>query len=267
MKRLAELMDLTGRVAVVTGGAGHIGAAAAGALAELGASVVVLDVDGPAAEMTAQTMRATHGVPVEALAVDLNDEAAVRAVPRTVTGLFGRLDILVHCAALVGTSPLEGWAVSFEEQSSETWRRALEMNLTVPFVLTQACTPLLAVSGRGSVVCVGSIYGVVGPDLRLYEGTGAGNPAAYAAAKGGLLQLSRWLATSLAPQVRVNAVSPGGVERGQDPAFVERYSARTPLGRMATEEDIVGAIAYLASDLSAYVTGQNILVDGGWAAW
>src|SRR5437870_1912890 len=114
---------------------------------------------------------------------------------------------------------------------------------------------------------IGSIYGVVGPDLALYEGTPLGNPAAYAASKGGLLQFTRWLATSLAPRVRVNMLSPGGVERGQAEQFRTRYVAKTPLARMATEEDFKGAVAYLASDLSAYVTGQNLIVDGGWTTW
>ncbi len=112
-----------------------------------------------------------------------------------------------------------------------------------------------------------SIYGMVGPDFSLYAGTSMGNPAAYAASKGGLLQLTRYLATALAPRVRVNAITPGGIVRGQPPAFIERYVAKTPLGRMATEEDFKGAIAYLASDLSRYVTGQNLVVDGGWTAW
>jgi NAD(P)-dependent dehydrogenase (short-subunit alcohol dehydrogenase family) len=108
---------------------------------------------------------------------------------------------------------------------------------------------------------------MVGPDMRLYEGTGMGSPAAYAASKGGLLQLTRWLATVLAPTIRVNAVTPGGILRGQPQVFRERYIARTPLGRMGSEEDLQGAVAYLASDLSAYVTGHNLVVDGGWTAW
>jgi NAD(P)-dependent dehydrogenase (short-subunit alcohol dehydrogenase family) len=108
---------------------------------------------------------------------------------------------------------------------------------------------------------------MVGPDLSLYEETNLGNPAAYAATKGGLLQLTRWLATVLAPDVRVNAISPGGVWRNQPEDFLKRYVAKTPLRRMATEEDLKGAVAYLASDLSAYVTGHNLVVDGGWTTW
>jgi NAD(P)-dependent dehydrogenase (short-subunit alcohol dehydrogenase family) len=103
--------------------------------------------------------------------------------------------------------------------------------------------------------------------MSLYAGTDLGNPAAYAVSKGGLLQLTRWLTTNLAPKVRVNAITIGGIARNQDPAFVAKYTNRTPLRRMATEEDLKGAITYLASDLSAYVTGQNLVVDGGWTAW
>ncbi|MDO8629190.1 MAG: SDR family oxidoreductase, partial [Phycisphaerales bacterium] len=121
--------------------------------------------------------------------------------------------------------------------------------------------------GRGSIINIASIYGSYGPDLRLYAGTAMGNPAAYAASKGGLIQLTRWLATVLAPHVRVNSISPGGVFRNQPEEFVQRYEARTPLGRMATDDDLRGAMLYLASDLSRYVTGQNLSVDGGWGVW
>jgi NAD(P)-dependent dehydrogenase (short-subunit alcohol dehydrogenase family) len=114
---------------------------------------------------------------------------------------------------------------------------------------------------------MGSIYGMVGPKWDLYEGTSMGNPAAYGASKGGLLQLTRYLATTMAPSVRVNMITPGGIFREQPQAFVHRYEAGVPLGRMASEEDLKGAVAYLASDLSAYMTGQNLVVDGGWTVW
>ncbi len=250
MSSLRDLMDLEGRVALVTGGGGHIGAEIVSGLTELGATVAVSDRDGAVA-----------------FPADLSDEAAAKALPGRVAEKYGRLDILVNCAAFVGTSDLQGWAVPFEEQSPETWRKALEVNLTSVFILAQAAAPLLAASGRGSIINISSIYGMTGPDLRIYEGTGMGNPAAYGASKGGVLQLTRWLSTVLAPKVRVNAVSPGGVLRGQAEKFVREYEKRVPLGRMATEEDIKGAVAYLACDLSSYVTGQNLVVDGGWTAW
>ena len=133
--------------------------------------------------------------------------------------------------------------------------------------MVQESKETLAASGHGTVIFFASIYGSVGLDMRLYEGTEMQSPAGYPASKGGLLPLMRYLATVLAPEVRVNAISPGGVWRGQTEAFHQRYVARTPLGRMATEEDLKGAVAYLASDLSAYGTGQNLSVDGGWTAW
>jgi NAD(P)-dependent dehydrogenase (short-subunit alcohol dehydrogenase family) len=267
MRSVKELMGLNGRVALVAGGGGHIGAALCHALGELGASIAVLDISEEAAASVAAQIEDAYGGKAVQLVVDLSDTSKVRAIPDWLTSRFGRLDILVNCAALVGTSKLPGWSVPFLEQSPETFAAALEVNLVAAFLLTQTCVPALLRSTHGSVINIASIHGMVGPDMRLYEGTGMGNPAAYAASKGGLLQLTRWLATVLAPTIRVNAVTPGGIWRSQPAVFHERYVARTPLGRMGREEDLKGAVAYLASDLSAYVTGHNLVVDGGWIAW
>ena len=267
MKLVKELMHLRGRVALITGGGGHVGAAAAEALAELGASVAVLDIDRSSCLRVTRSIKTQYGVPTMPLVVNLSNETATRSVPAQVLRQFGRLDIVVNCAALVATSRLKGWTSLFETQRTAAWRKALEVNLTAPFVLVQACAKSLAASHHGSVVNIGSIYGVVGPDLRIYHGTRMGNSAAYATSKGGVIQLTRWLATVLAPAIRVNAITCGGVYRNQPRAFVRHYAARTPLKRMATEEDLKGAVAYLASDLSRYVTGHNLVVDGGWTAW
>lgn len=267
MKSLRDLMDMSGRVALITGGAGHVGAAMGAALAELGAAIAVLDLDEARAESTASELARTYKVRTMPIVADLANEESVRLVPDRVVRELGRLDVLVNNAALVGTSALKGWAVPFAQQDADTWRAALEVNLTAPFVLTQACTSALAACGHGSVINIGSIYGVVGPDVALYEGTPLGNPAAYAASKGGLIQFSRWLSTVLAPSIRVNSITLGGIERGQEQTFQARYIARTPMRRMGMEEDFKGAAAFLASDLSAYVTGHNLVVDGGWTAW
>ena len=267
MKSVKELMDLTDRVALVTGGGGHIGNAICEALAELGAGVVVLDRSAEACAETAENLRQTYSIDACGLVVDLSDEQETRAIPDRVVDQFGRLDILVNCAAFVGTSSLPGWATSFDRQTANAWRQAVELNLTAPFVLTQACAERLAASGKGSVINVSSIYGMVGPDVRMYEGTAMNTPAAYGASKGGLLQLTRWLATVMGPHTRVNSITPGGVFRNQDERFVTRYVEKTPLRRMAAEEDFKGAVAYLAGDLASYVTGHNLVVDGGWTAW
>jgi NAD(P)-dependent dehydrogenase (short-subunit alcohol dehydrogenase family) len=267
MRRIEELMSLAGKTAIVTGGAGHIGAAMAQALAEAGATVVLADRQAAQLQQRADEIRTRTGTRVETFELELADEPAVRALPAQVAQLCGGLDVLINCAAFVGTSQLEGWAVPFEEQKTPAWRAAFEVNVTSVFELVQAALPYLKASGKGSIINIASLYGVVGPDWRLYEGTAMGNPAAYGASKGALIQFTNWLATTLAPHVRVNTISPGGVWRNQPEAFAERYVSRTPLGRMATEEDFKGAALYLASDLSAYVTGQNLVVDGGWCAW
>jgi NAD(P)-dependent dehydrogenase (short-subunit alcohol dehydrogenase family) len=205
---------------------------------------------------------------VEALALeaDLEDASAAADLVGRVVERLGRLDVLVNNAAYTGASGVVGYAVPFPEQRVDAWDAAMRVNLRAPFLLAQAAFPELA-KHRGSIVNVGSIYGEVGPRQSLYHGTTMGNPAAYGASKGGLVQLTRYLATVMAPSVRVNCMSPGGVARGQAAAFVDRYVEQTPLARMATEEDFKGAFAYLASPASAYVTGHNLLVDGGWTAW
>lgn len=267
MRSLRELADLSGRRALVSGGAGYIGDAVGQALVEQGADVCVCDLDADSAAARAGDLSALGPGRAVSLSGDLAEEAATRALVRDAVDLLGGLDVLVHAAALVGTTELDGWAVPFAEQTVVAWDAALRVNLTSAFVLVQEGREALASSGHGSVILFGSTYGLVGPDFSLYDGTPMANPAAYGASKGAVLQLVRTLATTLAPDVRVNAITPGGVERGQPEAFQERYRARTPLHRLAREEDLKGAVAFLASDLSAYVTGHNLVVDGGWTAW
>ena len=267
MRKISELLSLKSRVALITGGAGQIGSTMAEALAELGAHIVILDINSEFCSQVCKRIAKDYAVKALPLSVDLSREEEIRLVPEKVLKEFGRLDILVNCAALVGSSELEGWIVPFEKQKINTWRLALEVNLNAPFMLIQGFTPALKKSGHGSIINIASIYGLVGPDMTLYEGTDMGNPGAYAASKGGLLQITRWLSTVLAPDIRVNAISPGGIQANQPDMFKNRYINKTPLRRMGTVEDLKGAIAYLASDLSVYVTGQNLIVDGGWTVW
>jgi NAD(P)-dependent dehydrogenase (short-subunit alcohol dehydrogenase family) len=177
------------------------------------------------------------------------------------------LDILINNAAFVGTSDLADINSKFEGQSLSSFRRILEVNLNSVFHLCQGLLPLLNKSQSGSIINISSIYGSFGPDWNLYSGTGMSNSAAYSSSKGAVNQLTRWLATTLSPKIRVNSISPGGIARNQPRDFIEKYEKRTPLGRMAVEEDFKGVISFLASDNSSYVTGQNIYVDGGWSAW
>ncbi|HMT42396.1 MAG TPA: SDR family oxidoreductase [Sphingorhabdus sp.] len=264
MATLKELHDLSGRVAIITGGSGHLGRAMASALIELECTVLLVDRNQERLNECAIQLRMA---PSNCFAVDLEQDSERTRLASAIASRFKHIDILINNAAFVGDSGLSGWAATFLGQSVETWRRALEVNLTAPFHLIQLLHPLLVQSGNASIINIGSIYGMLGPDWSLYEGTPMANPAAYAASKGGLIQLTRWLSTSLAPAIRVNSISPGGIGRAQPDAFVEKYVARTPLKRMGREEDFLGIVAYLASDASAWVTGQNFAIDGGWSAW
>jgi NAD(P)-dependent dehydrogenase (short-subunit alcohol dehydrogenase family) len=264
---VTQKMSLAGRTALVTGASGAIGTVFCTALAELGASILAVDRDAPALERLRAGLKLGADAKLDVMVCDLEDEAQRQALIDQILQEQASLDVLVNNAAFVGTSELQGWATPFAQQSIETWRRAMEVNLTAAFHLCQAFAPALSKTGRGSIINIGSIYAESAPDWRLYEGTPMGNPAAYAASKAGLLQLTRWLSTTLAPRVRANSICPGGVSRNQASSFVERYEARTPMARMATEQDMVGALVYLATDLSSYVTGQTIRVDGGWSVW
>lgn len=262
-----DALSLAGRVALVTGGAGPLGSVLSATLAELGARVVVVDLHDDASAAAAAALPASAAGAHLGIGANLMEAGVAKRIVAEVQASVGRLDIIVNNAAFTGTSGVPGYAVPFEEQTDEAFLAAAQLNLLAPFSLVRTALPLLRSSGHGSVVNISSMYGLVGPNMRLYDGTAMGNPAAYAATKGGIAQLTRYLATVLAPDVRVNAIAPGGIARGQDPQFVERYEALTPLGRMGTEQDMSGAVAFLASDAAAYVTGQLIAVDGGWTAW
>ena len=209
----------------------------------------------------------SRGVQIEFFQVDFESQDSRTNAINTIASKYITLDILINNAAFVGTTDVSGWAVRFQEQSIETWRKAIEVNLTTPFQLVQGLLGNLHKSDQPVVINLGSIYGSLGPDWNLYEGTTMGNPAAYAASKGGLIQLSRWLATTLGPTVRVNSISPGGIDRNQNPTCVEKYISHTPLKKRATEREIVSTILFLVSSAGSYITGQDIKVDGGWSAW
>jgi NAD(P)-dependent dehydrogenase (short-subunit alcohol dehydrogenase family) len=267
MRKVNELMDLSHKRSLIIGGAGHVGQAAAQALLELGAQVALLDRDLESAQTQAGQLNQDYPNSVTAYGCDLLDEQSTRQTIKATLSNLGGLDILIHTAAFIGLSKIEGWAVPFAQQQVPVWDDALRVNLTSAFIAAQETQEALSASGNGSIVLMGSIYGMIGPDMSLYDNTPLANPLAYGASKGGLLQLTRYLATLLAPTIRVNLVSPGGIKRGQPDIFIDRYEQRTPLKRMAIEEDVKGAIAYLASDLSSYVTGHNLVIDGGWTVW
>jgi NAD(P)-dependent dehydrogenase (short-subunit alcohol dehydrogenase family) len=267
MTTIKEIINLRGRRALVTGSTGGLGRVIADTLAELGADLVLVDRKGSDFQSLTNEIKMRWGVKVEHYICDLEQNEQRIELMTWLKSSGQGLNIIINNAAFVGTSNLQGWAVPFQEQNVETWRRAMEVNLTAVFDLCQGLTPLLKFSEGANIINISSIYGIYGPDWTLYKGTSMSNPAAYSVSKGGLIQLTRWLATTIAPHIRVNSISPGGIFRDQPDCFVKRYEERTPLGRMAIEDDFRGTVAYLASDMSKYMTGQNLEIDGGWGVW
>jgi NAD(P)-dependent dehydrogenase (short-subunit alcohol dehydrogenase family) len=237
-----EMFSLKGKRALVTGGAGLFGRQIVDALVEAGA------------ETFTASRSATSDV-VKGFAFDQGDEASINNLLQQV----GDVDILVNNAVL---RSMKGW-----DDPIENFEKSLKVNATGVLLMTRIFGERMAARGRGSIINISSIQGIVGPDFSLYEGLGWDIAPDYFVHKGGMIQLTRYAAARLGPRgVRVNCISPGGFFNNQDPRFLERYNARTFLGRMANESDLKGAIVYLASDASAYVTGSNLVIDGGYTA-
>ncbi|HET9610072.1 MAG TPA: SDR family oxidoreductase [Acidimicrobiales bacterium] len=267
-----ELFDLTGRRAIVTGGAGLLGRRFAAALVDLGAITHVLDRDAEAAAKVAGELTG----PGEAVAVacDITDEADVdRAVAGIAAG--GPVDVLVNSAAVDPKAEGDGTTLAdagFSDYPLAAWRRSMDVNLTGTFLVTRAvCRVMEQRSTPGVIVNISSTYGLAGPDQRIYEradGTRSFKPLDYSVTKAGVLGFTRALAAHYrGTGIRVNALTPGGAFNEHDDEFVAAYSARTILGRMARPDEYRGAIAFLCSDASSYMTGANLIVDGGWTAW
>ncbi len=276
MSKIQEKFDLSGRVAVVTGGAGLLGAEFCRTLAEAGAAVAIVDRNEIAADQVTETLK-QEGYRVRSIATDITQPDSVRQMVETVLDTFGRLDILVNSAALDPKFDPQALAQgitpgAFEDYPLEQWNQALAVNLTGTFLVTQACVrPMLAQGKRGSIINICSTYGLNGPDQRIYMKGGqrvAYKPVYYTVTKAGILGLTKYLAAYYAgTEIRVNALTPGGVFNNHDETFVANYSAKTILGRMARKDEMNGALLFLASDASSYMTGANLIVDGGWTAW
>jgi NAD(P)-dependent dehydrogenase (short-subunit alcohol dehydrogenase family) len=273
MKSLPEYFDLSGRTAVVTGGAGLLGRQFCKTLAEAGAQVVVVDLNEDAAGQTAAGL-SEAGYQVVAAPTNVTDPGSVKRMVETALSNFGRLDILVNSAALdpkFDPQQQGKHANSFEEYPLEAWNQALEVNLTGMFLCCQAAVRPMVEQGKGSIINICSTYGLAGPDQRIYQREGQPpqyKPVYYSVTKAGVLGMTRYLATYYAgTEIRVNALTPGGVYNNHDETFVQNYAYRTVVGRMARIDEMNGGLLYLASDASSYMTGSNLVIDGGWTAW
>jgi len=270
------MFDLSERVAIVTGGAGLLGRQFSHTLAEAGASIVVVDIDKDAADAVVASL-INNGSQAISVCADITNPKSVHNMVSTVLETYRRVDILVNSAAMdpkfdpehleLGTKGIG----SFEDFPLETWKAALNVNLTGMFLTCQAVVSPMLEQKKGVIINIASIYGVVGPDQRLYQEQGKQThykPVYYTVTKAGVLGLTKYLATYYAGKnIRVNALTPGGIYNGHDDSFIQAYGSRSVLGRMAAEDEMNGALLFLASDASSYMTGANLVIDGGWTAW
>ena len=264
----AATTRMDGQVALVTGGAGILGRIFCKALAEAGARVAVVDLSEEGAREAAEAI----GEAAAGFGCDVSDPASVRSAVDAVVARFGRIDVLVNNAA-TKTADVRAFFEPFETYSLDTWREVMAVNIDGMFLMAQAVGREMLKAGSGRIVQTASIYGLVGPDERIYEGSDylggpINTPAVYSASKAAVVGLTRWLATHWGDKgIRVNCLVPGGVSSGQNSVFGDNYSARTPMGRMARAEEMAAPLLFLASEASSYVTGQVLAVDGGWTAW
>jgi len=270
--------DLSGRVAVITGGGGLLGGQHADAIADMGGIPVLVDINTRHAQETAERVATKYGVPAVALSADITQSESILGIVRQVTERFGQIDILINNAARnpkqeqlkganEGSSRLEGFSVT-------SWNEDLAVGLTGAFLCSQLMGQDMAKRGRGVILNIASDLGVIAPDQRIYRRAGLPDhqqpvkPVSYSVVKHGLIGLTRYLATYWAEQgVRVNALSPGGVYTGQDKEFVARLTHLIPLGRMAKQDEYKAAVVFLVSDASSYMTGMNMIIDGGRTIW
>ncbi|MBC7952315.1 MAG: SDR family oxidoreductase [Rhodospirillaceae bacterium] len=272
MTSYRSLFELTGRTAMVTGGAGILGSRFCAGIAEMGANVAVVDIAAEAATELAAKLASEHGVKAVGYACDISQPEQVTAAVAAIIAEFGAIDILLNNAASK-SSDLDACFAPLETYSLKTWREMMDVNVDGMFLIAQAVGAHMAGRGRGAIVQTGSIYGPMAPDQRIYEGSfymgrAINCPPAYTASKGAVIAMTKHLATYWADKgVRVNCLCPGGVESGQNDIFKSGYSARIPMGRMAQADEMVGAVLYLVSDAASYVNGHVLMVDGGLSAW
>jgi NAD(P)-dependent dehydrogenase (short-subunit alcohol dehydrogenase family) len=242
-------MRLKDKIILVTGGSGLLGTA------------IVQQLKGECATVVNVDINTTTSADLSLIRADITDEKSINELVADVKQHFGRIDGLVNNAY----PRTKDWGAKFEDIPYESWKKNVDVQMNSLFYLCQQVTAVMKEQGSGSIVNMTSIYGVVGPDFTVYGDTGMTMPAAYSAIKGGVINFTRYLAAYLGPyNIRINCVSPGGIFDNQNPIFVDNYNKKVPMRRMGLPADIAPSVAFLLSEESKYITGQNLIVDGGW---
>jgi NAD(P)-dependent dehydrogenase (short-subunit alcohol dehydrogenase family) len=259
-----DIFSLKDKVVLVTGSVGLLGLRMCQALCEYDAKVVMTDINKKKLISASSELHKRFPGKVLSIYIDIVDEKSVRDGLKKALDFSGSVDVLINNAYPYN----KHYGRVYEDIEFRDWRENVDMHLNGYFNVTHKVSKVMMKQRRGNIINIASIYGAVGPHFGIYKGLGITMPSEYSAIKGGIINFTRYLATYLAPyNIRVNSVSPGGIYDKQSPRFVERYCKEVPLGRMASPQDIVGGVIYLASDASSYVTGQNLMIDGGWSTW
>jgi len=261
-----NIFDLTDKTVILTGAAGYLGGNYADGLSQSGANVVLADINYQGCKKLEHKIREKYDVDPLSVKLDLTQSKSINNLVSKITKKYSGIDVLINNAAYQGTPKIR--TAGFENLTLETWNQAISVNLTGIFLLSQQIGKIMKNQKFGNIINISSIYGIVGADQRIYGKSGQNSAVFYAATKGAVLNLTRYLASFWnRTGIRVNTFSPGGVENKQDKNFVKNYSKKTMIGRMARNDEYVGALIFLASDASSYMTGSNLIIDGGWTAW
>ncbi len=250
--------EFRGKVVLLTGGSGQIGRVITARYLEAGATVLIMDVSPPLSPSMPSENTGIGKPRFKFLRTDITKRSDVEAAVEESLLTAGRIDILINCAGISVFTP-------FESRTDEEFQSVMDVNVKGTFLVTQAVSKHMVRDGiRGTILNIGSIYGVSAADQRIYGDSGRNSPEVYAISKAGIIHFTRYMARYLSPHgIRVNCLSPGGIFADQKPSFVQNYIFKTPLNRMGNPDDLIGGIFYLTSSLSEYVTGQNLIVDGG----
>ncbi len=261
-----NLFDLSGKVIIVTGAAGMLGSQYAYGLSKQGANVVLADVNLNECKKIEKNIKNLFNTEPYSIKLDLTKINSIGSMQSKILKKYSKIDVLINNAAYQGNPKIR--TDGLEKLKIDTWNQALDVNLTGVFFCCQIIGKQMLKQKSGNVINIASTYGLVGPDQRIYGKSGQNSAAFYAATKSAILNLTRYLSAYWqGTGIRVNTFSPGGVENNQDTDFIKKYSLRTPMKRMAKKDEYVDSLIFLASDASSYMTGSNLIVDGGWTCW
>ena len=264
--KVKKLFDLSDKTIVLTGAAGYLGKNYVDGLSQVGANVVLSDINYQGCKKIEKQMREKYDVDPLSVKLDLTDSKSIKCMVSKITKKYSSIDVLINNAAYQGNDRIR--KTPFEELPLDDWNEAISVNLTGIFLICQQVGKIMKKQGTGNIINISSTYGLVAPDQRIYSNSGQNAGSFYSATKSAVINLTRYLASYWANTgIRVNTLSPGGVKRNQVKSFIKNYSKKTMLGRMAEQDEYVGAIIFLASDASSYMTGSNLIIDGGWTAW